>query len=76
MISDPDLLFIIGCVIGVMTIPSLLSAFSEGRPPRGGAVTALMAGALIAYAVSLKPTGYAIGDIPQVFQVVVNRYLR
>lgn len=30
---DPDLIFVIGLVLAVFSVPSIMSAFSEGRAP-------------------------------------------
>ena len=72
---DPDLALVLGLVLGVISIPSILSAFSEGRPPRVAAIAAIMSGGLIVWALSRKPGGYTINDIPDVLVGVVARYL-
>jgi len=61
---DPDLLLVIGIVLGLLSIPSLLSAFSESRTPRTGAILVLAAGVLIAVALSRNSAGYSFADIP------------
>ena len=61
--------------MGVLTLPSLLSAYSESRPPRAAAILVLISGVLITVALSRKTNGYAIQDIPEVFMSVFNRYL-
>jgi len=71
---DMDLFFIIGLVIGVLAIPSVLSALLEGRVPRVASIVLIAGGGMVAYAVSQTPTGYAISDIPDVFVRVVARY--
>lgn len=73
---DPDLLMVVGVTVGVLTVPSLFSAFMDGRAPRAGAIMALIAGVLIAVAVSERPGGYAIAEIPDAFFRVFGRYLR
>jgi hypothetical protein len=72
---DPDLYMVIGVSIAILTIPSLLSAFIEGRTPRAGAVLILISGTLIVLALKDHPRGYALGDIPGAFYRVVGRYL-
>ncbi len=72
---DPDLALVLGIVIGALSIPSILSAFSDKRAPRASALTILIAGGLILYAVQTKPKGYQLGEVPDVFVDVVARYL-
>ena len=72
---DPDLFLVIGITIAILTIPSLLSAFIEGRTPRAGAILILISGTLIVLALKGHPHGYALGDIPGAFYRVVGRYL-
>ncbi|OED50355.1 hypothetical protein [Leisingera sp. S232] len=70
---DTDLALILGLVIGAFTVPSLMSSISERRPPRASFLTILIAVSLITYAVVLKPGGYSIDEIPDVFFRVVGR---
>ncbi|WP_166416852.1 hypothetical protein [Cochlodiniinecator piscidefendens] len=72
---DTDLLFVLGVVIGGFSVPSIISAFSESRPPRMAMVLIVMAGALIAYATSTHPGGYSFEQIPDVFIRVIGRYI-
>ena len=73
---DPDLFLVIGIVVGVLAIPSVLSAFSESRAPRAGGILVLIAGVLVVLAVQNKGGGYTIAEIPQVFYNVIGRYIR
>lgn len=72
---DTDLLLTIGVVLAILTLPSLLSAWTEGRPPRLGAIMLVAAAGLVVAAVSQKPGGYAFSEIPTVMVSVVGRYL-
>ncbi|MDG1170382.1 MAG: hypothetical protein P8N14_14385 [Sulfitobacter sp.] len=72
---DPDLALSIGAVIGVFSIPSILSALSESRAPRASAVMILLGGGLILYALQTKPGGYRMDEIPHVFATVVSRFM-
>ncbi|MBL4918351.1 hypothetical protein [Szabonella alba] len=72
---DPDLMLVIGLVLAVLTIPSMLSAYAESRPPRAAAIVSLIAGVLIAVALTNKAGGYSIAEIPDVFYRVIGRYL-
>jgi len=73
---DPDLIFVIGLVLGAFSIPSMLSAYSEGRAPRVSALVIVLAGGMIVWAFNTKPGGYDFANIPDTFMNVVARYLR
>ncbi|MDP4033275.1 MAG: hypothetical protein Q8P60_10565 [Pseudorhodobacter sp.] len=72
---NSDLYLVIGLTLGALAIPSLLSAYSDSRAPRAGAVLLLIAGVLVVLAVTGKPGGYAINDIPQAFFRVIGRLI-
>ncbi len=72
---DTDLALILGLVMALLAVPAAISAWSDGRPPRGPALTVLIAGGLILYAVMSKPGGYSLAEVPDVFLTVVNRYM-
>ncbi len=72
---DPDLALVIGLVLGVLAIPSVLSALSDKRAPRASAITILIAGALILFAVQKKPGGISLNKVPDTFISVIARYL-
>ena len=73
---DPDLFFVIGIILGLLSIPSLLTAFSESRAPRMGAIMALVAGVLVVIAMQNKAGGYTFAEMPDVFFNVIGRYIR
>ena len=70
---DTDLVLTLGIVLAVLTIPSLLAAFVEGRPPRVGALVLMAAMAMILTAVMYRPTGYRFDEVPTVMLNVVMR---
>ena len=72
---DTDLALIIGLVLAALSIPSILSAISDKRAPRASAITILIAGGLILWAMQTHPGGYQLSDIPNVFVDVVARYM-
>lgn len=72
---DPDLALVLGIVIGAFSIPSILSALSDRRAPRASALTILIAGGLILYAIQERPGGVALEQIPDIFVKVVARYM-
>ncbi|MFT4151662.1 MAG: hypothetical protein QM656_15790 [Paracoccaceae bacterium] len=70
---DNDLLLVIGIVISCFSIPSLVSAFTDGRAPRIGGIMVVVGLALIAVALSRQPNGYSFSDIPAAFYRVIGR---
>ncbi|KZX94342.1 MULTISPECIES: hypothetical protein [unclassified Sulfitobacter] len=72
---DPDLALTLGLLIAALSIPSIMSAMSDGRAPRASALTVLIAGGLIIYAVRETPGGYSLKRIPDVIVEVAARYL-
>ncbi|MEL6960013.1 MAG: hypothetical protein AAGL89_13785 [Pseudomonadota bacterium] len=72
---DPDLMFVIGLVVGVFAIPSVMGAIADGRVPRAASIAVVVGGSLIALAINEKPSGYSLGDIPDIFVSVVGRYI-
>ena len=70
---DPDLYFVIGLAVLVLSIPPIFGAISEGRAPRTAAILILIGGGLLGLAVSQKPGGYAVAQIPDVIVKVVGR---
>ncbi|RXV60810.1 hypothetical protein C6W92_13075 [Roseovarius sp. A46] len=72
---DADLAMAIGLVLGVFSVPSLLSALSEARTPRVGALVLVIAGGMIIWAISQKPGGYTFAELPAVILNVMARYL-
>jgi choline-glycine betaine transporter len=72
---DTDLALVIGIVIAALTIPSILSAVSDRRAPRASAITILIAGGLIVFAITAKPGGYSLEQVPDVVLNVVARFI-
>lgn len=72
---DTDLVLTLGIVLLVVTLPSLLAAWVEGRAPRVGAIMLVTAMAMIITAVVYKPGGYAINEIPGVMVGVGARLI-
>jgi hypothetical protein len=68
---NTDQILVVGIIICALAIPSLLSAFSDSRPPRTGAVMVLIGGALLVLALTQKPGGYTFAEIPNIFVRVI-----
>ncbi|MEM9579411.1 MAG: hypothetical protein AAF891_01890 [Pseudomonadota bacterium] len=73
---DHDLALVIGLVVSVFSVPAMVSAFSEGRVPRVAAIAILIGGGLAAWAITGKPGGYTMEQIPEVFVQVVRDLLK
>ena len=71
---DPDTFFVIGLALGVLSIPAVVSAISNGERPRIATITLMIAGGLIVWAISSKPGGYPIESIPKVVAKVVSNF--
>ena len=71
---DPDLLLVVGVVLLVFSVPSIVSAFSEGRAPRVAAFTLVAGGTLFIWAISQMPGGFNLMEIPEAFVRVIARF--
>jgi hypothetical protein len=72
---DTDLMFVIGAVVFALSIPSIISAFADGRPPRVAAIALLVGGVLVVMALRRMPGGLEIADVPHIFLRVIGRLL-
>jgi formate-dependent nitrite reductase membrane component NrfD len=70
---DTDLVLTLGIVLLVLSVPSLLSAWVEGRAPRIGALMVVVSIGMIVTAVTTKPGGYSFNEIPGAMVNVVSR---
>ena len=68
---DSDLAMVVGIVLAVLSIPSILSAVTDRRSPRASAITILIAGGLIVFALRENPGRYSFENLPDVFVSVV-----
>ncbi|MFN3937569.1 MAG: PucC family protein [Gemmobacter sp.] len=71
---NSDLMLVVGIIAAVLAIPSLLSAYSESRPPRVAAILIMIASVLVVVAIWQKPSGYTLEEIPRVFVRVFGRF--
>ncbi|MCU9839848.1 hypothetical protein OEZ49_18910 [Ruegeria sp. WL0004] len=72
---DADSLFVAGLVLAAISIPAAVTAYSEGRRPVFGVVSMVVSAGMMIYASRLRPGGYALDDIPEVFFGVVARMI-
>lgn len=68
---DPDLLLVIGLCLAAFSVPAVLSAVADGRAPRAPALTILIAGGMVLYALNSRPGGYTLSDVPEAFVRVI-----
>ena len=66
-----DYLLTIGLVLGLFSIPAMLSAYADRRPPRTSMAAFILSAAIIAIAYARHPGGYAIADVPNVVVAVI-----
>jgi len=71
----PDLIFVLGCVLAVLSIPAIVSAFADGRRPRVAALTILIGGGMIIYAMTERPGAYTLETLPDIFAQVVSQVI-
>ncbi len=72
---DSDLFLTVGIVVSILSLPSILSAWSDGRAPRVGAILLVAGLGLVVVAVMRHPGGYALSEVPHVMLGVVGRLL-
>lgn len=62
-----DLLLVFGILVGFLSFPAFLAAFSESRTPRVAVILIIVGGAMISFAVYSQPSGYSFDQLPLVF---------
>lgn len=71
---ETDLALVIGLIILVLSAPAIISAISDGRAPRTAALALVIGGGLVVYALTQKPGGYALNEVPQAFIKVIAQF--
>lgn len=66
-----DYLLTIGLVVGLFSIPAMLSAYADRRPPRASMAAFILSAAILAVAYVRHPGGYALADVPNVVVAVI-----
>ncbi len=72
---EPDLALTLGVVVSAFSVPGILSALSDRRAPRASAITVLIGGALVLYAITSQPGGYRLEDVPDVFMRTIGEFI-
>ncbi len=71
-----DLNLIIGTVLLVLAVPSAVSAYVDGRPPRVAAFAILAATIMLVLAAAKAPGPFRLTDIPDAFIRIIGAWLR
>ncbi|MDE4174387.1 hypothetical protein PXK01_09480 [Phaeobacter sp. PT47_59] len=71
---DSDLAIVLGFFLGCLAVLSLVSAYSDGRWPRLGALLLVISAGFILYAARMRPGGYRLEELPEVFFSVLGRF--
>lgn len=74
--TQEDLYLVIGIVILVFAVPAIFGAFAERRVPRVPAIMVLIGGTLVVLAVTGRPGGYDLSEIPNAFVRVIAYFFR
>ncbi len=72
---DHDLALVLGLVIAVFSVPAVISSLSEKRAPRVAAIALIIGCGMCAWALTQKPGGYTLPEIPDTFVRVVARFV-
>ncbi|UWQ99725.1 hypothetical protein K3729_02700 [Rhodobacteraceae bacterium S2214] len=72
---DSDVLCVVGFIIAVLSIPAIVSAFSDNRSPRVPAIVVLIGALMIGYAINERPGAYNFDTLPDVFVRVIGKVL-
>ena len=73
---DTDVMLVTGMALSVLSLPSIVAAWADGRAPRVGAVVLLSGGGLILWALREKDGGYDWALLPDVVYAVIGQLLR
>lgn len=71
-----DLFLVFGILIVGLSIPAIMGALADRRTPRAAAIAVLVGGSLILLAISQKPGGYTLEQVPEAFVRVVAHFTR
>ena len=66
-----DYLLTSGLFLGLFSIPAMLSAYADQRPPRASMAAFILAVAIMAFAYTRHPGGYRLADVPNVVVEVI-----
>ena len=67
-----DLIAVLGVIVIFLAFPAAVGAFSRGEPPRAAMLSLFAGGSMYLYANSMRPGGYSIAEMPQIFIKVIS----
>ena len=73
---DNDFLLVLGVFIGLLSVPSMISALSDGRPPRAAIMLFVIGAGLVAWIVTSAPNTYTIEAFPKLVLDVIGGLVR
>lgn len=68
-----DHFLVLGLIFLILSIPAIVSAWAESRPPRLAAVALVSGGLLVLYALNSKPGGYRLYDLHEAVYGVIKQ---
>ena len=72
MVEYIDLIMVLGVCVFALAFPAMVGAFSRGAPPRAAMLAIFAGGVMMVYANSMRPGGYSVAEMPQVFIKVIT----
>ena len=72
---DADTSLVMGLMLAILSVPALLSAWSDGRLPVIGTLLLAVGGGMVIYAFVITQTGYTLSGLPDVVYTVIGRML-
>lgn len=71
-----DQMFVVGALLLILSIPAIMSAFADGRPPRAAAIVLLVGGVMVVMALNKMPGGLTLTEVPEIFIRVIAQVIR
>ncbi|WP_418594858.1 hypothetical protein [Ponticoccus sp. (in: a-proteobacteria)] len=72
---DNDVALVTGLGLMVLSLPSIIAAWSDRRAPRTGVVALLAGAGLVLWAALRRPGGFRLTEMPEVLYGVIARLL-
>lgn len=72
---DSDVALVTGLGLMVLSLPSIIAAWSDRCAPRTGVVALLAGGGLVLWAALRRPGGFRLTEMPEVLYGVIARLL-